>query len=60
MLNWDYYDGLETEVVVRGEYTSVTDLSIEGGFPIPLIIKDGLTRFHVIFGPGEGLMLDIR
>ena len=60
LLNWDYTAGLETEVVVRGEYNNVTDLSIEGGFPIPVTIKNGMTHFNILFGPGEGLMLEMK
>ena len=60
MLNWDYKKGLDTEVVVRGEYRSITDLSVEGGFPVPPVVIEGRTRFKVVFGPGEGLMLKMK
>jgi len=60
LLNWDYRNGLETEVVVRGEYRNITDLSIAGGFPAPAAVNDGLTKFPVVLGPGEGLMLRLQ
>jgi hypothetical protein len=60
LLNWDFRDPMETNVVVRGEYDTITDLSIEGGFPVSGAIGDGLTRFPIVMGPGEGLMLKLE
>ena len=60
LLNWDYQTALETEVVVRGEYRNITDLSISGGFPISAAVRDGLTKFPITLGPGEGMMLKLQ
>ena len=60
LLNWDYTDALSTEVVVRGEYATVTDLSIDGGFPVPAAVANGTTRLPIVLGPGEGLMLRLQ
>jgi len=60
VLNWNYREPLETEVVVRGDYRNVTDLCIPGGFPVPASLKDGLTTFPIRLGPGEGLMLRLQ
>ena len=60
LLNWDYRHALDTTVKVDGEYTSVTDLSIPSGFPVPVSVEDGMTRFPVLLGPGEGLMLRLQ
>lgn len=57
LLNWDYRDRLKTEVVVAGEYDNITDLSISGSFPVPAKVENGITRFRMQFGPGEGVML---
>lgn len=60
VLNWDYTEALATEVVVRGAYADISDLSIEGGFPVPATVGDGTTRFPLRLGPGEGVMLRLR
>ncbi len=60
LLNWDYTAALSTEVVVRGEYATVTDLSIDGGFPVPAAVANGNTRLPIVLGPGEGLMLRLQ
>jgi hypothetical protein len=60
MLNWNYREPLETEVVVRGEYRDVTDLCIPGGFPVPATVESGMTTFPINLGPGEGLMLRLQ
>ena len=60
LLNWDYHNGVDPNVVVRGEYSNITDLSIRGGFPAPAAINEGLTTFPMKLGPGEGLMLKLE
>ncbi|MAE62998.1 MAG: hypothetical protein CMJ18_01895, partial [Phycisphaeraceae bacterium] len=60
LLNWNYRETLETVVFVRGAYQDITDLSIEGGFPVPSAIDHGVTSFPILLGPGEGLMLRLR
>ena len=57
LLNWNYRDELETEVFVRGECASITNLSIREGFPVPAVVESGLTKFPIVLGPGEGIML---
>ena len=60
LLNWDYTAPQTTEVVVEGEYRNVSDLSIDGGFPVPVTVEKKQTRFSISFGPGEGLMLRLQ
>ena len=60
VLNWDYKNGLDTTCVVDGEYSSVTDLSLRGSFPIPVNINAGQTSFSLKFGPGEGYILELQ
>ncbi len=57
LLNWNFGAPQTTEVTVEGEYRDVVDLSIEGGFPVPVTVVDGRTTFRITFGAGEGLML---
>ena len=60
LLNWDYRNSLTTNVVVDGEYSNITDLSIPGGFPAQGAIASGQTTIAVKLGPGEGLMLKLE
>ncbi|MCK5851252.1 MAG: hypothetical protein KAH23_10080, partial [Kiritimatiellae bacterium] len=60
LLNWDSYHSHEPRMVVRGQYNNITDLSVADGFPIPAEIKDGVTTFPIILGPGEGLLLKLE
>ena len=60
LLNWDYNNALETEIVIRGEYSNAADLSIPGGFSIPSVVKDNLTKLPMVLGPGEGLMVKLQ
>jgi len=57
LLNWDYRHALTTSVMIDGEYSRVTDLSIPDGFPVPAAVHAGQTRIPMKLGPGEGLML---
>ena len=57
LLNWDYNSTLDTDLVVDGEYTNISDLSISGGFPALGTINSGQTTVPIRIGPGEGLML---
>ena len=60
LLNWDYKNGIDTSVVVDGEYSTVTDLSIQGSFPVPAAIASGQTTLPMKLGAGEGLMLRVE
>ncbi len=60
LLNWNYREPLKTQVMVQGEYDHVVDLSMPGGFPVPVTIEKGMTIIPVVLGPGEGLMLKLQ
>ena len=60
LLNWDYKNGVDTSVVIDGEYATVTDLSVPGSFPVPTVIAGGQTTLPMKLGAGEGLMLRIE
>lgn len=60
LLNWDFTQSLATEALVRGAYRQVTDLTVEGGFPVPAVVTNGVTRIPVRLGPGEGVMLQLQ
>ena len=60
LLNWNYREPLETEVVVRGEYSRVTDLSLPDGFPVPATVRGGVTRCPLLLGEGEGVVLRLQ
>jgi hypothetical protein len=60
LLNWDYHNALVTSVIVDGEYSIVSDLSVVGGVPVPVTINAGQTTIPMQLGPGEGLMLELQ
>ena len=60
LLNWDFTDPLETEAIIRGDYGNVIDLSVEGGFPVPAAVANGVTRIPVRLGPGEGVIFQLQ
>ena len=60
LLNWDFTDPLETEAIIRGDYGNVIDLSVEGGFPVPASVADGVTRIPIRLGPGEGIIFQLQ
>jgi hypothetical protein len=57
-LNPDVYQTFEDEIVLKGEYKDMADISCN--FPIIPSSKDGLTRFKVKLGPAEGIMIRIQ
>jgi hypothetical protein len=60
LLNWDFTQPLATEALVRGAYRQVTDLTVDGGFPVPVEFTNGVTRIPVRLGPGEGILFRLQ
>ena len=60
LLNWDFTQPLATEALVRGAYRQVTDLTVDGGFPVPVEFANGVTRIPVRLGPGEGILFRLQ
>ena len=60
LLNWDFTQSLATEALVRGAYRQVTDLTVDGGFPVPVEFTNGVTRIPVRLGPGEGILFRLQ
>jgi len=58
ILNPDCYQTLEDEIVLRGEYRDIADITCN--FPIRPRIRNGATRFSIRLAPAEGIMVRIR
>jgi beta-galactosidase GanA len=60
VLNHNAEKPLETALSVRDVYRRVNDLGIEGGFPVPSIVKGRRTEFRMVLAPGDGTCLELR
>lgn len=58
VLNPDCYQTLEDEIVLRGQFGDIADITCN--FPIKPVLKDGDTRFSVRLAPAEGVMVRVR
>jgi hypothetical protein len=59
-LNPNLDDEAEGEVAVRGQYGSVVDLDIPGGYPLPARHAGGETLFPLHLAPGQSTILRLE
>jgi len=57
LLNHDSAKPVKSVLSVQGAFDKVSDLGIEGGFPVPATTRKGRTEFTVNLSPGDGTCL---
>jgi hypothetical protein len=60
VVNPDSSNRVDTLITLNREYDSVVDLGIKGKFPVPVVKKDGFTRFRLTLYPGEGTIYSLE
>jgi hypothetical protein len=60
VLNPSAEERLSDRVLVTGDITEATDVSVEGGFPVPVTQQGDLAAIHTTLGPGEMAVLWVR
>lgn len=58
LLNPDCYETLADDIVLRGEFREIADISCN--VPIKPALDDGMTRFSIRLQPAEGIMVRVR
>jgi hypothetical protein len=60
VINLNPSNGLRTSIRMRGEFTRVLDLGIDGGFPVPTVRQSGSTAFSSTLRPGQGTIFRLH
>ena len=59
VINPDSAKPIDSRVVLDGRYARVTDLGIDGGFPVPVSLEGQTTTIPIRLAPGEGTVLGL-